>query len=188
VSDRSSSRERAACGALPRARSRRARLAAARAVACGVVIHLVGAGCGDPDPEDALADAGSELASASEHRAAADAEVERVRGRLRDLEDELEDAQRVASEAAAHVVEAEKRLGELASDDVLFRVLQRRLLEDGELADSAVRVEVEQRIATLRGEVEREEARTRAGEIARGVPGVLDVVNEIALPKASQAD
>ncbi|MEZ4215675.1 MAG: BON domain-containing protein [Myxococcota bacterium] len=137
------------------------------------------AACGAPDPEDALDDAAAELATAIEHRAAADAEVERTRERMRELEDELGDAERVAREAAAHVAEAEQRVAALATDDVLFRVVQRRLLEDGELADAAVRVDVAGRVATLRGVVPDEEARARAAEIARSSPGVVEVVNEL---------
>ena len=102
------------------------------ALAVGAVAGV--AGCGEPDPEEALEAASLELDAAREALATADGGVQAIRAQMRELEGQLADAERVRREAQRHVTEAEALVSERASDDVLFRAVQRRLLEDSELA------------------------------------------------------
>jgi len=141
--------------------------------------------CADSSPETILEDASKEFSEAMEELRLADESVEALRGQMRKLEDELADAERVRREASKHVKEAEARLSEVADDDTLFRSVQRRLLEDAELAQTAVSAEVENRIVTLRGEVGSQEAVDRAVEVAGSAPGVASVVNELSVVGAS---
>jgi len=154
----------------------------ALAVAVGVVASIVA--CGEPDPEEALEAASAELDAAREQLASADTGVQTIRTRMRELEAELADAERVRREAQRHVTEAEALVSERASDDVLFRAVQRRLLEDSSLADAAVTAHVADRVVTLRGEVAHATLRDRAVAVAAEAPGVARVVSELKTPAA----
>jgi predicted nucleic acid-binding Zn-ribbon protein len=145
------------------------------------------AGCGDPDPEEALEEASAELEAARESLEAADGVVQDIRGQMRGLEEELADAERVRREAQRHVTEAEALVTERASDDVLFRAVQRRLLEDSALADAAVTAHVAARVVTLRGTVESSQLRDRAVEVAQSAPGVARVSSELEVSGAASA-
>lgn len=139
-------------------------------------------GCGEVDPEEALEAASTELDGARKEFADSDAAVREIRTQLREFEDQLADAERVRREAQRHVNEAEALVTELASDDVLFRAVQRRLLEDSSLADAAVTAHVASRVVTLRGEVASVQLHDRAVEIAKAAPGVSRVVSELKTP------
>jgi osmotically-inducible protein OsmY len=146
---------------------------------------LVLGACAEPDPEVALERASEELEGAREALEIADGEVQAIRARMRALEEDLADAERVRREAQRHVTEAEALLGERASDDVLFRSVQRRLLEDEALADAAVTAHVASRVVTLRGHVGSTRLRDRAIEVASGAPGVARVISELEVPSTS---
>jgi len=162
---------------------------AARFALIGFAVCL--AACGEPDPEAALEEASAEFAAAREMLEDADAGVRKLRSKMRDLEEQLTDAERVRREAQRNVTEAEALLGERASNDVLFRAVQRRLLEDSQLSDAAVTAHVVSRVVTLRGEVGSGELRDRAVEVARAAPGVIEVVSELRIlgaPASGGAD
>ena len=148
-------------------------------------LSVASLGCGEPDPEEALEAASAELDGARQELAASDAGVREIRTQMRELEDQLADAERVRREAQRHVNEAEALVSERASNDVLFRAVQRRLLEDPALADAAVTAHVVSRVVTLRGEVANARLLDRAVEVARAAPGVARVVSELKTPAAS---
>ena len=155
------------------------------AVLIVAAVSLAAVACGEPDPEKALEEASAELASAREVLAAADADVNELRVSMRELEAQLADAERVRREAQRHVSEAEALVTERASDDVLFRAVQRRLLEDSQLADAAVTAEVSSRVVTLRGVVATAALRDRAIAVAQAAPGVAEVVSKLQTPRAA---
>lgn len=138
--------------------------------------------CGEPDPEAALEEASEQLADARDMLEAADTEVRKLRSEMRGLEEHLTDAERVRREAQRNVTEAETLVTERASDDVLFRAVQRRLLADSALADAAVSAHVASRVVTLRGRVGSTRLRDRAVEVAEAAPGVARVVSELKIP------
>ena len=145
-------------------------------------------GCGEPDPEEALEAASAELDGAREELTSSDAGVREIRTQMRELEERLADAERVRREAQRHVNEAEALVSKRASNDVLFRAVQRRLLEDPALADAAVTAHVSSRVVTLRGEVANAQLHDRAVEVARAAPGVSRVVSELKTPAAPAKD
>jgi len=157
------------------------------AMLAAAALPLVVLACGEPDPEKALEEASAELASAREVLAAADGDINELRARMRELETQLTDAERVRREAQRHVNEAETLVTERASDDVLFRAVQRRLLEDSKLADAAVTARVSSRVVTLTGEVANDALRKRAIAVAEAAPGVAQVVSELRVPRAEPA-
>lgn len=148
-------------------------------------LSLAAAACGEPDPEKALEEASAELASAREVLTGADADVNELRASMRELDAQLADAERVRREAQRHVSEAEALVTERASDGVLFRAVQRRLLEDSRLSDAAVTAEVSARVVTLRGVVASAALRDRAIAVAKAAPGVAEVVSELRTPSAA---
>jgi len=98
---------------------------------------------------------------------AARAELDRARAKL--LEDERALAQ------------AEERIYGGKTDTLLFRAVQHRLLEDDALEGAAVSAQVARGRVTLRGQVSSERLRDHALEVARETPGVVEVVDEIAV-------
>ena len=155
----------------------------ARSALIGLALCL--AACGEPDPEAALEEANSEFEAAREMLEAADADVGKLRSKMRELEEQLTDAERVRREAQRNVTEAEALLAERASDDVLFRAVQRRLLEDSALSDATVTAHVASRVVTLRGHVGSTGLRDRAVEVAQSAPGVIRVVSELQVSSAA---
>lgn len=148
-------------------------------LAFAVAISLGLVGCGEPDPEEALEEASAELARAREVLTEAEGDVDGLRTKMRELEEKLADSERVRREAGRHVNEAEALVTERASDDVLFRAVQRRLLEDPKLADVAVTAGVASRVVTLRGVVATDALRARAVAVAKAAPGVAEVIDEL---------
>jgi osmotically-inducible protein OsmY len=67
-----------------------------------------------------------------------------------------------------------------AADGQISRVLKERLAREPGLQSERIDSRVDAGVVTLLGEVSSGEARDRAAEIARGVPGVREVRNELA--------
>ena len=74
-----------------------------------------------------------------------------------------------------------------ATDDVLFRTVQSRLLEDDELESVAISAIVKEGVVTLSGVVPGTELREHALEIVRSTPGVASVESQIELLPAVSA-
>lgn len=154
-----------------------ARLLPSLAASCLLLGFL--AGCAEPDPEE-------ELREASRAVAERQGVVDRARLELEEREKALAEAQAERDRAQQGLRDAERRLdaarqevAKYASDDVLFRAVQRRLLEDESLEGVAVSAEVQGRVVTLRGNVESEEQRDRAIALARETAGVDGVQSRL---------
>ena len=167
---------------------RRARI---RAILVTVAAALSFA-CGGSDPE-------AELAEASEAADAARAEVETTRAAVEKREAEMKEAQQRLAEARAALLEAqqefakrEQTVGRSATDAVLFRTVQKRLLEDGQLESVAIAANVTDGVVTLTGSVPNAGLSERAALIAGETPGVSSVTNRVrvavsAAPKRDEA-
>ncbi len=90
-------------------------------------------------------------------------------------------------EANQALKKAEARIDRAATDEVLFRSLQRALLDDRGLSDAAITVRVEDRVVTLGGQAGTPELRDRALQLVRSTPGVRSVVDQIHLPSGRKA-
>jgi osmotically-inducible protein OsmY len=77
-----------------------------------------------------------------------------------------------------------------ATDDVLFRTVQKRLLEDDDLSNVAIAARVSKGVVTLSGSVPNAKLRDRALEIARTTPGAGHVESriEVQVSAAEEAD
>ena len=162
-------------------------LVAGLALSVTLVFALAGCGGGSDEAvlveaQDALREARTAVLAASEvlkgkeeALAAAQGEVEQARGELR--------------KAQAELTTVEARVDLKATDGLLFRSIQRMLLDDERLRAAAIGVSVEKGVVTLAGEAPDGESQKIALKLAREVPGVASVVNKIvvsvaALPEA----
>jgi osmotically-inducible protein OsmY len=168
---------------------RSSRRHAARGLAWGAALTLLSGlcACGEPSIEEKLSNAEALLVDA---RAA----VQEAQGQVEETQESLEQAQSEVEAARQELRDAESRLAEVEStvdfrvtDALLFRAIQKRLLEADELADLAIRAEVVRGAVTLHGSVRRPEARDTAIEIAKGVPGVATVDSRIEVLEESGA-
>ncbi|MGA3044910.1 MAG: BON domain-containing protein [Bryobacteraceae bacterium] len=78
---------------------------------------------------------------------------------------------------AAGVWAAEKHY----SDDQLYDLVRRKLADDQVVKGGAMEVEVKDGVVTLKGKVEYDEQKLKAAKLARKVPGVKQVNNELVV-------
>jgi len=78
---------------------------------------------------------------------------------------------------AAGVWAAEKHY----SDDQLYDLVRRKLADDLVVKGGAMEVEVKDAVVTLKGKVEYDEQKLKAAKLARKVPGVKQVNNELVV-------
>jgi osmotically-inducible protein OsmY len=142
--------------------------------------------CGGSDPEVDLEEASQAV---EEARAQVDEARETVQAReseMQEVQERLAEARSVLREAESELAKREAVVNRSATDDVLFRAVQKRLLEDDDLADVAIAARVSKGIVTLSGSVPEAKLRDRAVEVARKTPGVIRVESRIEVP-ASEA-
>jgi osmotically-inducible protein OsmY len=140
---------------------------------------LLALGCGAPDPEEALRKASAALAEREAVLEGARAELELSEAAAASAEEARERAVQAVRDAEQRKRAAEDEVAEHASDDVLFRTVQRRLLEERALDGVAIAAEVSGRVVTLSGTVHDAELRDLAVSLAAETPGVADVRSQI---------
>jgi osmotically-inducible protein OsmY len=67
------------------------------------------------------------------------------------------------------------------SDDSIHDLVKRKLANDPDVKGGALDIEVKDGMVTLRGKVETDKLKQKAERLAKKVPGVKKVVNEIQL-------
>jgi hyperosmotically inducible periplasmic protein len=77
------------------------------------------------------------------------------------------------------IVPPERRAEVDARDQAIARALDAKFKQDPQLQDAAVDIRVDAGLVTLSGQVRDAAARSRAVELARAVPGVRSVRNEL---------
>ena len=87
------------------------------------------------------------------------------------------DATPAASNQSARFYFADKHL----SDDSIHDLVKRKLANDPDVKGGALEIEVKDGVVTLRGKVETDKLKQKAERLAKKVPGVKKVVNEIQL-------
>jgi osmotically-inducible protein OsmY len=146
-------------------------------------------GCGSADPEVDLERASE---AAEETRSDAEVAAEKVKQR----EAELKQAQAKLDEARASLRKVEEELAKReakvdssATDEVLFRAVQKRLLDEDDLASVAIAAHVNNGLVVLTGNVPDAKLRDRAVVVAKETPGVHRIDNQIQLvmPKPEAA-
>ena len=152
--------------------------------AAGIASILALAACGPQEPESRLKQAADQVEEAKQDVEAAQGDVVEAREDLGSLEAAVHAAEKQLAEARKKLRRKQKQLAEqrnelhsTASDTAIFRLLQRRLLDEKSLSTAAVSADVIDGRVTLRGEVETAEQKATAGDIASGTPGVEKVAN-----------
>jgi osmotically-inducible protein OsmY len=67
------------------------------------------------------------------------------------------------------------------TDDQIYDLVRRKLADDQVVKGGAMEVEVKDGVVTLKGKVEYDEQKTKAGKIARKVSGVKQVDNQLVV-------
>ena len=158
-----------------------------RGAALVFALAVAGAvGCGESDQEAAFREAIERLDDAREVVTGAREEVDAKTLALERSREELAEAQEALVRAEQGLAEARAGVGVLATDEVLFREVQTRLLDDEQLESLAIGARVEKGVVTLSGEAASQEQSERAAELADEIPGVLGVDNRISIVPAEQ--
>jgi osmotically-inducible protein OsmY len=77
---------------------------------------------------------------------------------------------------------------EIDNDSRLWRLVEQRLVDQGDAPIDTLKIEIEDRIAVLSGMVEKPLSRRWFGQLAGSVPGIRGVVNLITVDPAPRAD
>jgi hyperosmotically inducible protein len=153
-----------------------------------LALAVVGsAACGGRDRQEKLSKAIKARAAAREKLEDARKELSKAENRLAEAQTDRERATKSVQAAERALSEAEAKVGLYATDDELFRHVQKLLLEDPALKDGAISASVKSGVVTLSGHVPDAKARDHAIELARGVPGVVDVKSELVIPSQKGA-
>ena len=141
-------------------------------------------GCGASDPEVDLERASK---AADETRSEVEIAAEKVKQReaeVKQAQDKLVEARAALRKIEEELAKREAKVDRSATDDVLFRAVQKRLLEDGDLASVAIAAHVNNGLVTLSGNVPDAKLRDRAALVARETPGVQRVESHVqVVPK-----
>jgi osmotically-inducible protein OsmY len=138
------------------------------------------AGCQDSE-EAKLAALTEELGTLRTGLTETRAELAKREATAKAAQDALAAARGEQREAERRIAEIEKELGSHATDPVLFRMVQKQLLDDDDLEDVGISARVERGVVTLSGVVSKEKLRKRAVEVAESVPGVVSVQDRIQI-------
>jgi osmotically-inducible protein OsmY len=141
-------------------------------------------GCGGSDPEVDLERASK---AAEETRSAVEIAAERVKQREADVKQaqaKLEEARAALRQIKEELAKREAKVDRRATDEVLFRAVQKRLLEDRDLASVAIAAHVNNGLVTLSGNVPNTKVRDRATAVARETPGVQRVESQVQVVAA----
>ena len=116
---------------------------------------------------------------------AAAEEVETLRAEIESAESRLQLARGALDAEQRELTRAEQQMRSYAvPDPVLFRNVQRELLDAAALREVAIAAEVKQGVVTLRGRVPDEGLREAAVRVATGVDGVISVDDLIEVAQA----
>lgn len=150
-----------------------------------VVCAALLSACGD-DAQKRYDRATDALQHAREQRDDAQQAVQKKQKELNKLQAKQDQAQQRLDEARKQLKAAEKSVNESVNDEVLFRTLQRKLLDDGNFGNSAIAVGVSDRVVTLTGSVPDQATHDKALKIANKQSGVKEVVDFLEIEGKKQ--
>ncbi len=150
-------------------------------VGCGLSLIWLCAACGGDDREARFQAAAQQLSEARLEVESARAVVDEKQARVAALQPELDAALAVLRRAEERMAAAEAAVDLDATDEILFRAVQKRLLEAEDLEKVAIAARVEQGVVYLSGRVPDADLRNRAIDVARETPGIARVESRIDL-------
>lgn len=136
------------------------------------------AGCSET-PQEKYDNAVSKLQDTRESRDEAQADLNDNKDELKALRDKIQESEDKLEEARKKVEAATLAVNETVNDEVLFRTIQRDVLDNDAFDEAAISVGVTNRVVTLTGNVPDEETHDKAVKFAREQAGVADVVDEL---------
>jgi len=140
---------------------------------------LVALACGGSDPEEDLKAASAAVEEARAQVSADRESVQALEAEAAKVDKQLAEARAVLREAENELAQRESAVNRSATDSVLFRAVQKQLLEDDDLSNVAIAARVSKGVVTLSGSVPNAKLRDRALEVARATPGVGRVESQI---------
>ena len=153
--------------------------------ALGLLALQLSAGCGGGEAEDQLRRVQTDLQGAREAIFEAEGRIEEREEALTAAKLELEEAKNDLEAATARLAKVESSVDFRTTDALLFRGIQKRLLDDGDLEATAIRASVHKGVVTLYGTVPHNDAMETALGIAQEFPGVVSVENRIEVQVAA---
>lgn len=135
-------------------------------------------GCSET-PQEKYDNAVEKLNESRESRNEAQEKVNDKKEELSELQANLNEAEAKLQEARKKVEAASQAVNKTVNDEVLFRTIQREVLDKKEFDKAAISVGVKNRVVTLTGNVPDDETRKRAIKLARSQAGVQDVIDEL---------
>lgn len=141
------------------------------------------AGCSETALEQ-YRDATENLAEARDSVSEQKAEVNRLRERIAELRGELEQAVESLEGQRADLDQARRAARQLATDAVLFHVIQSSFLDGDRFGQAVITVAVDNGVVTLTGTVPDKAAREAARKLAASQPGVEKVVLNLTVKSA----
>ena len=175
---------------MSRNRDGRARAPARARFRALLLAGLLAASCGGDDEEARLEKLSQELGTLREAQPELRTRVAEREVTAKAAQDELAQARGALRESERRVAEIEKEVGAHATDPLLFRMIQKQLLDDDDLEEVAISARVEHGVVTLSGVVPEAELRERAVKLTESVPGVVSVQDRIQVagekPPAAQ--
>lgn len=138
------------------------------------------AGCSE-DPQHRYQAAAKALEKARADRAEAADAVEARKKALAEQQEKLEQAKQKLAKARERLQQANTHVDQAVSDEVLFRAVQRAVLDSERFPDAAISVGVNDRVVTLTGTVPDKATKQAALEAARKHPGVRELRDELTI-------
>lgn len=155
-------------------------------VAAVLILTALVSACGD-DAQQRYDRATEALAEAREQRSEAMDAMQDKEKELEEYQDNLNESEERLQEAREQLQAAEAKVNASVNDEVLFRTLQRKLLNEDRFGDAAIAVGVADRVVTLTGTVPDKATHKAAIKTAEGQSGVEEVVDFLEIEgKASK--
>ena len=170
-----------------RIRDGRARAPARARFPALLLAGLLALSCGGDDEEARLEKLSQELGTLRQGLPEIQSRVAEREATAKAANDALAEARGQLRESERRIAEIQKEVGAHATDPLLFRMVQKALLDDHDLEDVAISARVEHGVVTLSGVVPEARLRDRALKLAEGVPGVLSVQDRIQIAEGKAA-
>ncbi len=141
-----------------------------------LILTVLVSACGD-DAQQRYDRATEALKEAREQRSEAQNAVQEKENELKEYQDKLDEAEERLEEARQQLQAAEAKVNASVNDEVLFRTLQRKMLDEDKFGEAAIAVGVSDRVVTLTGTVPDQATRKDAIKTAENQSGVQEVVD-----------
>jgi len=138
-------------------------------------------------PQQQYDKATSKLNDAKEALTEAKGKVDDQQETVTKAQQKLDELQNNISKQRNDVAEATQAVDKTVNDEVLFRTLQKELLNKDNFSDSAISVAVNNLVVTLNGAVPDQKTHDRAISLVKDQPGVADVLDQLRVGDAEQA-